>query len=53
MKHGRYFLHEHPAYATSWQEIAVKDLLAKAGVVTATCDQCRCGCTAEDGLPVK
>ena len=20
MRHGRYFLHEHPAYATSWQE---------------------------------
>ena len=26
MKHGRCFLHEHPAYATSWQEDAVKNL---------------------------
>ena len=53
MKHVRYFLHEHPACATSWQETAVKDLLAEAGVVTAACDQCRYGCTAEDGSPVK
>ena len=53
VKHGRYFLDEIPAYATSWQETAVKDLLAEAGVVTATRDQCRYGCTAEDGLPVK
>ena len=50
VKHGRYFLDEIPAYATSWQETAVKDL---AGVVTATCDQFRHECTAEDGLPVK
>ena len=53
MRHGRYFLHEHPAYATSWQEDAVKDLLAVTTVVTATCDQCRYGCTSEDGSPVK
>ena len=36
MKHGRYFLHKHPAYATSWQGTAVRDLLAEACVVTAT-----------------
>ena len=24
MRHGRYFLHEHPAYATSWQDTAMR-----------------------------
>ena len=27
MRHGRYFVHEHPAYATSWQEEVIKNLL--------------------------
>ena len=52
-RHGRYFLHEHPAYASSWQEAVVEGLLKEQGVVTATCDQCRYGCTASDGSPVK
>ena len=40
MRHGRYFLHEHPAYASSWQEEAVQKIIGEEGVVLATCDQC-------------
>ena len=53
MKHGRYFLHEHPAHASSWQEDIVKGLLAEEEVVTATCDQCLYGSEAPDGSPIK
>ena len=44
LRHGRYFLHEHPAYATSWQEEAMRGLMGEQGVETATCDQCMYGC---------
>ena len=27
LRHGRYFLHEHPAYATSWQETVIQQML--------------------------
>ena len=53
MRHGRYFVHEHPAYATSWQEASVENLLGDIGVEKATCDQCFYGSTAEIGGPVK
>ena len=50
---GRYFLHEHPAYATSWQTEEIEKLLNEKSVVRVTCDQCMYGCEAEDGSPVK
>ena len=53
LKHGRYFLHEHPAHASSWQEDIIKGLLKEKGVVTATCDQCLYGSEAPDGSPIK
>ena len=53
MRHGRYFVHEHPAYATSWQEEMIKDLLEEQGVVRATCDQCLYGCESEAKDPVE
>ena len=53
LRHGRYFLHEHPAYATSWQEEAMRGLMGEQGVETATCDQCMYGCKSADGSPVK
>ena len=53
LRHGRYFLHKHPAYATSWQEAAMRGFMGEIGVVTATCDQCLYGCKAVDGSPVK
>ena len=53
VRNGRYFLHANPAYATSWQEEAIKQVLSEPGVVTATCDQCLYGCETEKGEPVK
>ena len=53
LRHGRYFLHEHPAYATSWQEEVIKQVLSEPGVVTATCEQCLYGCETENNEPVK
>ena len=50
---GRYFIHEHPAYATSWQEECIRKLLGESGVETATCDQCMYGCETSDGHPIK
>ena len=32
VQHGRYFLYEHPAYASSWQEEAVQRLIDEDGV---------------------
>jgi hypothetical protein len=43
MRHWRYVLHEHPAYASSWQEDVIKKLLEEKGVECAVCDQCRYG----------
>ena len=50
---GRYFLHEHPAYATSWQEEAMAELMKEQGIETAVCDQCMYGSKDLDGSPVK
>ena len=38
---GRYFLHEHPAQATSWQLAAVRELLETNGVQSVVGDQCQ------------
>ena len=48
MRHGRYFVHEHSAYATSWQHASVEKLLGEIGVEKAICDQCLYGGTAEN-----
>ena len=40
---GRYFLHEHPAGATSWAEACIQELLSQPGVETAVCDRCQYG----------
>ena len=50
---GRYFLHEHPAYASSWQTEIIEIIMRDDGVIKATCDQCRYGCADDDGNPVK
>ena len=46
---GRYFLHEHPESASSWQEESVVKMLKRQGVVRVTGDQCRYGLTSNDG----
>ena len=50
---GLYFLHEHPAYATSWDESCMNILLAHPLIDRITADQCQLGQQAEDGTPVK
>jgi hypothetical protein len=53
IRHGRFFVHEHPAYATSWQEPSVEKLMGEIGVEKATCDQCLYGSSAENGESVE
>ena len=48
-KAGRYFLHEHPAEATSWQEECIARILKKQGVIKVTGDQCMYGLQSSDG----
>ena len=48
-KAGRYFLHEHPAEAKSWQEDCIMKLLKQQGVIRVTGDQCRYGLRSKDG----
>ena len=40
---GRYWLHEHPRSATSWQIPEMKKLMSEEGVVRAESDLCRFG----------
>ena len=49
----RYFLHEHPQSARSWQERCITDILKMDDVGKVTCDQCQFGATTTDGLPLK
>ena len=43
MKDGHYFLHEHPASASSWDVDVVLRVAAIPGVVKTTVDQCQYG----------
>ena len=45
---GRYFLHEHPENATSWQMPEVIELAAQAGVGMTVCDMCAYGMEITD-----
>ena len=47
MSRGRYFLHEHPAGATSWELDAVKRIQEMDDVLKTTCDQCEYGLTTD------
>ena len=50
---GRYFLHEHPVAASSWQERCVAELLEAPGVFEVNGDQCQYGQKAWNGALVK
>ena len=50
---GRYFLHEHPAQATSWQLAEVRELLETNGVQRVVGDQCQYGQETGASDPVK
>ena len=54
MNDGHYFLHEHPAHASSWEESEVLDVANMDGVYQSVVDQCQYGMEdAETGQPIK
>ena len=46
---GRYFLHEHPAYASSWQLECIADVMKLPNVQRVTGDQCMYGAEIQSG----
>ena len=52
MNQALYFLHEHPAFATSWKETCVPRLLGQEGVAWIRADQCQLGWCNDEGSPV-
>ena len=52
-KHDRYFLHEHPAGATSWHDAWVKRIMQHPRVTSVVSDQCEYGLLTPnaDGVP--
>ena len=53
MDRGDDLLHEHPAFATSWSEPCVMELLQLTGVFRVRADQCQLGQQTQDGDPLK
>ena len=49
MDGGRYFLHEHPMYATSWQVASIASICQQPGVQRVQGDQCQYGAEARSG----
>ena len=43
LSRGKFFLHEHPATATSWDCQSIKDLAEHPGVIVVTGDMCKWG----------
>ena len=52
---GRYFLHEHPRWATSWSLRCIEKISNQSGVVTVHGDQCQYGAETQssDGVSSK
>ena len=50
MAEGRYFLHEHPNSAKSWEMPEVADMVAHEDVDVVTCDMCAYGLKIADAL---
>ena len=51
--HKRYFLHEHPAMATSWATAEIQRIMSMDGVARVVGHQCQLGAESEDGHPIK
>ena len=51
IERGMFFLHEHPATASSWVMDVVKELEAHPGVHVVTSDMCRWGMKVRDEIP--
>ncbi len=50
---NRYFLHEHPDGATSWDLRCIRKILAQPSVEKVAGDQCQYGQSTEDGEPMR
>ena len=50
---GRYFLHEHPAWATSWDVPCIRHVAGMPGVDQVVGDQCQYDKTTPSGNPMK
>eukprot|EP00969_Alexandrium_andersonii_P212805 9396454-Alexandrium_andersonii.AAC.1 len=50
LESGARFLHEHPAWASSWQEPSMVELLAQPGVGCVVGHMCRFGMRAPVGV---
>ena len=48
VRHGRHFLHEHPAGAASWVEDSVQEVASLPGVAWAVGHMCQYGMTLTD-----
>ena len=46
---GRYFLHEHPLYASSWEVPAIEAVWDRPGVQRVHGDQCQFGAEVRSG----
>ena len=51
IERGMFFLHEHPATASSWGMDALQELEAYPGVHVVTTDMCRWGMRVRDEIP--
>ena len=51
--HGRYFLHEHPLSAVSWQEGCINEIKKLPNVDVVTCHQCQYGAESDKNNPVR
>ena len=51
IERGMFFLHEHPATASSWGLTALQELEAYPGVHVVTADMCRWGMRVRDEVP--
>ena len=47
-ENNRYYVHEHPMCATSWNEPEVKALIKKESSILAKIDQCQYGLWVKD-----
>ena len=48
--HGRYFIHEQPRSATSWEASCVREVQCKTGAFTTNVDHCMYGLTRKIGI---
>ena len=53
LDHGRYFLHENPEHASSWQRSCIAELMKDQRVQRTAGDQCQYGQQSHHGDPVR